>query len=47
MIPALLPAMVRHGRIDEDLNLYAQLLAVSATTIDRLLASLRLAASKG
>lgn len=47
MIPALLPAMVRHGRITDDASLHAQLLAVSAATIDRLLASLRLAASKG
>jgi len=47
MIPALLPAMIRHGRISNDANLHAQLLAVSAATIDRLLASLRLAASKG
>lgn len=47
MIPALLPAMVRHGRINDDPSLHAQLLAVSAATIDRLLASLRLAASKG
>ncbi|MDQ0028076.1 hypothetical protein J2X90_005929 [Variovorax paradoxus] len=47
MIPALLPAMVRHGRINDDPGLHAQLLAVSAATIDRLLASLRIAASKG
>ena len=47
MIPALLPAMIRHGRINDDPSLHAQLLAVSAATIDRLLASLRLAASKG
>lgn len=47
MIPALLPAMLRHGRISDAPSLHAQLLAVSAATIDRLLAPLRLAASKG
>ncbi|MDR6861350.1 hypothetical protein [Variovorax guangxiensis] len=47
MIPALLPAMLRHGRISDDPSLHAQLVAVSPATIDRLLAPLRLAASKG
>ena len=47
MIPALLPAMLRHGRIRDDPSLHAQLVAVSPATIDRLLAPLRLAASKG
>ena len=47
MIPALLPAMLRHGRISDDPSLQAQLVAVSPATIDRLLAPLRLAASKG
>ncbi|MGK6310180.1 hypothetical protein [Variovorax sp. DT-64] len=47
MIPALLPAMLRPGRIRDDPSLHAQLVAVSPATIDRLLAPLRLAASKG
>jgi hypothetical protein len=47
MIPVLLPAMIRHGRINDDPTLHAQLASVSPATIDRLLAPLRLAASKG
>ena len=47
MIPALLPAMLRHGKIGDDPVLHSQLTTVSAATIDRLLAPLRLAASKG
>jgi hypothetical protein len=47
MIPALPPAMLRHGRISDDPSLHAQLVVVSPATIDRLLAPLRLAASKG
>lgn len=47
MISALLRAMLRHGKIGDDPVLHSQLTAVSAATIDRLLAPLRLAASKG
>jgi hypothetical protein len=47
MIPALLPALIRHGKIEDDAALLAQLTAVSPATIDRLLAPMRLAAAKG
>lgn len=47
MIPALLPALLRHGKLDGDVALQAQLAAVSPATIDRLLAPTRLAAAKG
>lgn len=47
MIPTLLPALVRHGRIADDPALRDQLLAVSPATIDRLLASARHTAAKG
>jgi hypothetical protein len=47
MIPALLPALVRHGKLDGDVALHAQLAEVSPATIDRLLAPIRLAAAKG
>src|SRR4030095_11692185 len=47
MIPALLPALIRHGKIDGDAALQTQLTTVSAATIDRLLAPIRLAAAKG
>jgi hypothetical protein len=47
MIPALLPALIRHGRIGDDADLQAQLIAVSPATIDRLLQPMRLAAAKG
>ena len=47
MIPVLLPALVRHGKLDEDAALHAQLAEVSPATIDRLVAPIRLAAAKG
>jgi hypothetical protein len=47
MIPALLPAMIRHGKIADDAALQAQLTAVSPATIDRLLEPIRLAAARG
>jgi hypothetical protein len=47
IIPALLPALVRHGKIEEGATLHAKLTTVSAATIDRLLAPNRLAAAKG
>ncbi len=39
--------LVRHGRIEGDAVLHAQLSSVSAATIDRLLEPIRLAAAKG
>jgi hypothetical protein len=47
MIPVLLPALIRHGKIAGDADLQTQLAAVSPATIDRLLAPIRLAAAKG
>jgi len=47
MIPALLPALIRHGKIESDAALQRQLTTVSAATIDRLLESVGLAAAKG
>jgi len=47
MIPVLLPALVRHGRIEGDAALQERLTAVSPATIDRLLAPIRLAAARG
>jgi hypothetical protein len=47
MIPALLPALIRHGKVASDAALQRQLTTVSAATIDRLLEPVRLAAAKG
>ncbi|MDX9716368.1 MAG: transposase family protein [Thauera sp.] len=47
MIPVLLPALIRHGRLDGSTALAVQLNAVSPATIDRLLAPMRLMAAKG
>jgi hypothetical protein len=47
MIPVLLPALVRHGKVDSDAGLHDRLAMISAATIDRLLTPVRLAASKG
>jgi len=47
MIPVLLPALLRHGKLEDDAPLLAQLMAVSPATIDRLLAPIRMAAAKG
>ena len=47
MIAVLLPALERHGRVTLDEATRAKLLEVSAATIDRLLAGVRLAAGSG
>ena len=47
MIAVLLPALERHGRITLDEATRAKLLKVSAATIDRLLAGVRLVAGSG
>ena len=47
MLPVLLPVMERHGRVQVDDAVRAQLLAVSAATIDRLLADTRAGAQAG
>lgn len=47
MIAALLPALERHGRLALDEATRAKLLEVSAATIDRLLAGVRLVAGSG
>jgi hypothetical protein len=47
MIAALLPALERHGRVALDEATRAKLLEVSAATIDRLLAGVRLVAGSG
>jgi hypothetical protein len=47
MIPVLLPALERHGRLTPTREERAQLLAVSAATIDRMLVDVRLAAAGG
>jgi hypothetical protein len=47
MIPVLLPALLRHGKLEDAAALQSQLLAVSPATIDRLLAPIRLAAAQG
>jgi hypothetical protein len=47
MIPALLPALERHGRLSLDKTDRALVLGVSAATIDRLLVAAKVAASGG
>jgi len=47
MIPVLMPALVRHGKVDGGAALQARLAAISPATIDRLLKPVRLAATKG
>ena len=47
MVPVLLPALERHGRVVLDKATRAKLLAVSAASIDRLLAGVRLVAGGG
>lgn len=47
MIPTLLPALERHGRLTLEREDRVGVLAVSAATIDRLLADARLAAAGG
>jgi hypothetical protein len=47
MIPVLLPALARHGRLTPTREERVELLAVSAATIDRVLADARVAAAGG
>jgi len=47
MIPTLLPALERNGRLTLDESDRARVLAISAATIDRLLGDVRVAASGG
>lgn len=47
MIPVLLPALERHGRLQLDGELCSKLLTVSAATIDRLLTEVRIVARGG
>jgi hypothetical protein len=47
MIPALLPALERHGRLTPTREERAQLLAVSAATIDRMLMDVKVVAAGG
>ncbi|WP_348628911.1 hypothetical protein [Sinorhizobium sp. CCBAU 05631] len=47
LIPILLPALERHGRLDLSTELRDKLLTVSAATMDRLLSEIRVVASVG
>lgn len=47
MIPTLVPALARHGRLQLGEGEQAQLLAVSAATIDRVLGDVKIAAAGG
>ena len=47
MVPVLLPALERHGRVVLDAAMRAKLLTVSAASIDRLLTEVRLVAGGG
>jgi len=47
MIPILLPALERHGRLAVDGELQRKLLTVSAATMDRLLSQMRVVARSG
>ena len=47
MIPVLLPALERHGRLVPDEDLRAALLSASPATIDRFLLEIRIAAAQG
>lgn len=47
MIPVLLPALIRHGRVTPTPEEQARLLAVSAATIDRMLVDVKVAAAGG
>jgi hypothetical protein len=47
MIPTLVPALEQHGRLQLDEGEQAQLLAVSAATIDRMLSDVKVAAAGG
>jgi hypothetical protein len=45
LLPVLLPALERHGHVSLDLTVRANLMAVSAATIDRMLSGVRASAS--
>jgi hypothetical protein len=47
MIPTLMPALAQHGRLQLGEGEQAQLLAVSAATIDRMLGDVKIAAAGG
>lgn len=47
LIPVLLPALARHGRLDVGAELRDKLLTVSAATMDRLLSEVRVVARGG
>ena len=47
MIPTLVPALEQHGRLQLGAGEQAQLLAVSAATIDRMLSDVKVAAAGG
>jgi len=47
LIPILLPALERHGRLDLDIELRDKLLTISAATMDRLLSEVRAVAWGG
>jgi hypothetical protein len=47
MIPTLMPALARHGRLQLRESEQTQLLAVSAATVDRLLGEVKVAAAGG
>lgn len=47
MVPILLPALERHGRLEVDAELRDKLLTVSAATMDRLLSEVRVVAGGG
>jgi hypothetical protein len=47
MIPTLVPALAQHGRLQLGEDEQAQLLAVSAATIDRMLGQVKIAAAGG
>ncbi len=47
MIPTLVPALAQHGRLQLSVDEQAQLLTVSAATIDRMLGDMKVAAAGG
>ena len=47
LLPILIPALERHGRLDVDAGVRGKLLAASASTIDRLLRDVRSSAAGG
>jgi hypothetical protein len=47
LVPVLLPALERHGRLTLDADLRRKLLAISAATMDRLLSPIRIVARGG